>query len=344
MSFIGTANFLLEVAKGNIAGHKLMVKFGENPDIDSGGTFEDVWDFGGNYADPTATSLHDVTSSLATDTGLPLISSGTATGGSFTTLVDSAADFVSDSVAVGDRVLNDSNVMIGTVSAINDLNTLTMIGQMRNPNSGLPQPPTNIANPDLFALANASGDTYRVVRDQSTGAPIVHIAGLGAAVTEQDEFVVLNGTGTVATTKTYSHQHRARIFTSATTAALGNINSVAQSGSTTSVRVSSSANQSLMTPYTVPLDKTGYILKWWASMSKATANPICDVHLMGGSFNGVRYELETRSINVTATSQLTQPYVGSVAIPGGASLWLKANSTVNDTGVSGGFTVLLVDL
>ena len=51
------AVFNLEVSKGNIPGHTVVDKFGENPDVDTTTTPEDVWEGGGLYtydADGTA--------------------------------------------------------------------------------------------------------------------------------------------------------------------------------------------------------------------------------------------------------------------------------------------------
>jgi len=51
-----TRDFALEVAKGNIAGHTGVNKFGENPDITLD-TTEDIWDNGGTYTFPTTVDI-----------------------------------------------------------------------------------------------------------------------------------------------------------------------------------------------------------------------------------------------------------------------------------------------
>lgn len=49
MAYIGTTEFLLEVAQGNIAGHSLVIIRGHNPDIDTASE-EDVWEAGGDLS------------------------------------------------------------------------------------------------------------------------------------------------------------------------------------------------------------------------------------------------------------------------------------------------------
>ena len=43
--------FLLRVAKGEIPGHSIVSKFGQNLDVDSG-LYEDIWEGGGTYPYP----------------------------------------------------------------------------------------------------------------------------------------------------------------------------------------------------------------------------------------------------------------------------------------------------
>lgn len=62
---IVTNNYNLELAKGNIPHSGAINKFGENEDIDSGTTPEDIWDGGGIYTPPTANRTHQIKSTSA---------------------------------------------------------------------------------------------------------------------------------------------------------------------------------------------------------------------------------------------------------------------------------------
>lgn len=84
MSYIGTTDFMLEVAKGDISGHTSVNKFGRSTNIDSGHV-SDVWD-GANASDyptgplddrpiwamPSASVKHNIASTSADDDGDPV--------------------------------------------------------------------------------------------------------------------------------------------------------------------------------------------------------------------------------------------------------------------------------
>ncbi len=54
-------DFFFEVAKGNIAGHAALHKFGLNADIDAASGFEAIWNGGGDYTGHNATAAEVVT-------------------------------------------------------------------------------------------------------------------------------------------------------------------------------------------------------------------------------------------------------------------------------------------
>lgn len=65
MSFYGSKDFMLEIAKGNVPGHSHVNKFGHNPTTNTG---DDVWGGGGTYIYyPTAGVAVDMVSTDAAD-------------------------------------------------------------------------------------------------------------------------------------------------------------------------------------------------------------------------------------------------------------------------------------
>lgn len=325
--FQKNTDFFLELGKGNVPGHTLMAKFGENPDIDLG--FETIWDAGGVYVPPTQARLHNVASNLAADAGT-VITSGTATGGSVTSLINADATFVTDTVAVGDLILNDANVEIGVVTAVNSETVLAAVRSMRDPSSGEDGEP------------NEFGDAYRIVRDASTGASVVHILGLSAFFLEQDEFVVTNGVSNVSTAKSYIRQFRARVFSSVAADAVGIITSTAVTDGTVSLQIINGNNQTLMAAYTIPADKIGMLVRWWGSMSKKqSASSV--VNLRAGQFDKIGYIVQNRSVKSNGSSSFDHTFTVPILFPGGSDMWMEADSDTNDIGIAGGFDIVLVD-
>lgn len=67
MAYLQYKNFALEIAKGNVAKHSIITKFGHNMDVDTGAD-EDVWNQGGTYVAPTTARVHNIASTDANDT------------------------------------------------------------------------------------------------------------------------------------------------------------------------------------------------------------------------------------------------------------------------------------
>jgi len=323
-------DYLHEIAAGRVPGVSAVLKFGENPDIDTASGFETIWDAGGTYVPPTTARLHNLASTLAADAGT-LVSSGTATGGSQTSIEDTGATFVTDGVAVGDYVLNDTNLQIGIVTTVTSETELTMIGRVRYPGSGKPA--------DAIEL----GDVYRVVTNASTGASFVHVQGLDINRLDLQEFVILNGVSNVATSGSFFRQFRMRAFGPNTTGAAGVITSTAQTDATVSCQIINGNNQTLMAVYTVPLNKIGYIRKWWGAMSGKT-NASSVLHLRGGILDGIGYIIQNRTIRASGSSEFSYEPSVDIVLTGGADIWVEADSDTNDTAIASGFDIILEDL
>jgi len=64
-----TGDFNLRVAMGLVSGVSAVAKFGDNEDIDTNSTPEDVWSNGGLWSPPDTASIHTIVSSHVSDDG-----------------------------------------------------------------------------------------------------------------------------------------------------------------------------------------------------------------------------------------------------------------------------------
>lgn len=185
------SDFGTEVARGLYSGYGINIKFGRNPVINTTSTPEDVYNGGGEYTGFNATANENiaVASASANDVGT-LVSSGTATGGSTTTLVDTGATFITDGVAARDTVMLDSVGYHGHVKSVDSETQITVYGWSNG-------------SSDDYAVV--SGVTYRVATPASTGASVLRLQRLLNADLEQQTpaYVILNGTSTVTATGDY---------------------------------------------------------------------------------------------------------------------------------------------
>lgn len=67
MSFFGTTDFLIEVRKGNVPGHRIDRVISRNPDVGTT-AFEDLWNNSGAYIASTANETWEIVSTSANDT------------------------------------------------------------------------------------------------------------------------------------------------------------------------------------------------------------------------------------------------------------------------------------
>lgn len=324
--------YLLAVQEGLIPGRSIVSKFGENPNIDTADGHEAIWDEATVYAPPKAPRIHAIISTSAEDTGL-LVASGTMDNHTGFTLTDSDATFISDSVAIGDLVLDDDDATHAMVTEVVSETELAMAGGWR------------YAKDHTFFVPHHDCDVYRIVRSAATGAAVIYLEGIGADLKEQDEFVVLDGTTPgIDTTQTFYRISRALVFgTSTATSAIGDVSAVADVDGTTTLTILATHNQTLMAIYTIPINKIGYIFNWWTSMSKSNLTGTVNARLRSGDTNGYDYIDQSRSITAGGNSDFSAslPYIRMAP---GFDIYVEANSTVNSMSVSAGFDILLVDI
>ena len=180
--------YAYDIAEGNIEGHAAFTKIGFAPSLTANAN-TDIWSYAGTqavYLFPTAEMGMEVVGSNNTDDIGTSIKSGTSTGGSLTTLIDSVVDFTTaTAVAVGDAVILDksgASPEFGWVTAV-AAHQLTIAGGFSRGGSG-------------------SGRAYVVLDKSATaGAHAVEINYLDGDYAEYREIVIMNGTTVVPTVK-----------------------------------------------------------------------------------------------------------------------------------------------
>jgi len=330
-------NIFLEIPKGEIKGHTWINKFGRSTNVDQS-EFTDIWD-GANPVDdqaiwlpPTAARIHDIASAATADVGT-VVSSGTLTGGSDTTLLDTGATFSSDGVAVDDIVLNDTRDVYGYASAVAE-NTLTVY-RMHDFNEG---------------GTNKLNDNYRVVTPASTGVAVLHIHGFGldANFDGQEEFVVLNGTTSVPTTKSYLRIPRMGVHCFGDSANLGTITATATTDATVTAQINAGASQTKMAIFTIPNDTTGYMTGYYGGINRAAGQAVrSDLVLI------VKEDIESAtsgwvhkhhlSLAEQGSSYLRHPFQPYLRLPEKTDVKMAGQGSANNLDITAGFDLILVD-
>lgn len=311
-------------------------KFGANNDISSSGN-EDIWDNSTIWVPPTTHRIHDIVSSSANDSGV-LVSSGTVDSGSTTTLVDSSATFVTDGVAVGDVILNDTNYDHSTITAVTET-TLTF------------ETSIHASDPEDTVSGFNANDSYRVVNANSTGVSVVHIYGLDANMEFQQEFIIMNGTTNVPTLNTYYRIYRMHSdgAASRTNVNIGNITATAQTDGTITAQINIGNGTTAMAIYTVPKGKTAYMTQIYSDIVKpgaVTSNasltlrttPLANIDGTGSR------ALHFFGLNEAGSSNYHHPFRPYKVILENTDIWIRCDTcSANGTAISAGFDLILVN-
>lgn len=241
-----------DMAEGNISGHTPVHVFGYNDGVAD--TLEDVTELGVDITPVPASAITmEIDSSAVADAGT-VLSSGTATGGSATTLIDTGATFSSDGVAVGDFVANDTTMGHGVVLTIDSETQITLRDAFEEDG--------------VFSV----GDAYRVVTAASTGASVIEVHTLDANFAEQSQFVVTNGQTAVAMTGTHIRVNNAHVMHKGTGAGAAGDITVQAVGGTVYSKVSAGGNMTLQCFYTISAGKKGYLVGWMGGISSTNVN------------------------------------------------------------------------
>jgi len=305
-------------------------KFGRIPTLNSADAAAAVWDgTKGPYLgfDAVAGEALTIKSGDAADTGT-VLSSGTLTGGSATTAIDTGATFSTDTVAAGDCVINDTQTDHAIITSVAET-TLTF----RRWRHG---------------TTPAATDAYRVVTPASTGASVLRLEKLIDLTlgVETVEYVVLNGTIGVDTVGTdYYRCSRGRVVHGKTKS--NGVAAITATQKTTTAVIFFSIQigfgSTMVTADTIPAGKTGYILQWGASVTgNVNANVTGQlVSAPTGEPQQVQEEIAGR------TAGTSSPMRYYIAPKNGYEAWtdihIRVTTDSNSTTAAAWMTILRID-
>lgn len=250
-----TANPDLEILRGKSENRLYYNKYGSVKNLktnNSGDIFRDT-----NMPYPgfgvTSAANISVVSPRNADAGIQR-ESGTATGGTSTTLEDTGKDFVISGVAVGDILVNKTQMVHGSITSVS-ATVLTV---------------ANLRGEAETTYTNATSDEYFVVSATGTGAALILLSRLidGDYNGYTSEYVIMNGKTPVATEGTYIRCSRARVLLAGSSGKNEGRVAGAISGTEMFHIPNDSSNHSHMLLDTVPVGKWLYLQEVNLSMQR----------------------------------------------------------------------------
>lgn len=240
--------YLQSISEGNVPGHSAWSKIGYLPSL-TANVNTDIWSYSATqpvYLFPTVAQQMEVLSSNNTDDIGTVIKSGTSTGGSLTTLVDTGANFTAaTAVAPGDCVVLDksgASPEYGYVTSVS-ATTLTFANGFSGGGTG-------------------SGRAYSVLDESATaGGHAVEAFYLDGSYAEKSEIVILNGTTVVPTVNTNLFRINSFrvIAAGANKVPTGNITIRHLSNTPVYSYITAGFNRARNAMYTVPAGKTLHV-------------------------------------------------------------------------------------
>ena len=327
----------LSIAEGEIAGHSHINKFGRARNLQKTELPVDITGISNTlYVPPTAARIHQIASTNVADAGT-VVSSGTLTTVSthHTEFIDSGATFISDGVAVGDAVLNDTAFDHSCVESITSETELVLVGYHDGNTSSI-------------------GDAYRIVTPASTGVSVVHITkGIGSDGYFAGEFIVLNGTTNVPTVNEYwriNRMHADGVGNGASESNVGTLTATADTDGTITCLIFIGVGQTQMAFDTVPRGKVGYITNYYGSlfMPAKTLSATASIAMYFRKFitaNGTGKIVEhTMDIAIDGSSNVPHVFNPYKAVKELTDVWLSVRELSDDsTWLSAGFDMVEVD-
>lgn len=180
------------------------------------------------------------------------------------------------------------------------------------------------------------------------GARTVLWMGLDENWDEVEELVILTGQTPVYTMTTFRRIHRGKVMSAGSSQNnIGTILAVAAVDGTTSAQISPGVGSTLMAIYTVPRNKTGYITSFYAAVVPGIAAPdtLVELHFRVG-IDTPEPALQTRHVLgllPTGSSTAQHSFLPYKIAREKTDILLHATATMNNTDITGGFDIILVD-
>lgn len=162
------------------------------------------------------------------------------------------------------------------------------------------------------------------------------LEGLDENFNIQTENIVVSSTGAVSSTKSFIRLYRAYLLDG--TSNIDNIN--VQKNSTTVLRITAGKSQTLMAVYTVPRDKTAFLVKGTASCqagADATGNMF--VRYSGQQSFRIGHSFEVSGAGGSYTYEFGVP----ILIPEKSDIDVRASVRSNNARVTAAFDLILID-
>jgi hypothetical protein len=247
---VSSMPYLYDIAEGNISGHTPWSKIGYCPSF-TAGVNTDIWSYAGTqpvYLFPTSAMQMEVLSTNNTDDIGTVIHSGTSTGGTTTSIINSAENFLT-TTAVGDVVILDPSGTVpeyGYVTAIVSNTEITVGGGFSYGGTG-------------------SVRAYSIIDETATaGAHAVEVSYLDGSYAEKREIIILNGTTVIATVNTNIFRVNAfRVIAGGTNKVPTGAIAIRHLANTPVYSyITAGFNRARNSMYTVPAGKSLYVVEW----------------------------------------------------------------------------------
>lgn len=176
-----------------------------------------------------------------------------------------------------------------------------------------------------------------------TGVRSIRITGLDGTYAEVTEDIDLNGTGSKNTVNSYLRINSVvALAVGSNGSAVGNITLTAATDSTVSAKIAAGQCEWRSAYYTVPLNKTAFILNAFGAMPTATVETTAVVDLLVREYGNGWVSKFLFGVNVDGNPQNGHKFDAPIVVPAKADIRLRANTSADNADVVAGMQLLVV--